>query len=58
MQNEPGNFNTEIIIRNAVELMGLSARTAPKTAGKDFVEIKALYGEEVKQLGEEMKIMV
>ncbi|MDD2352626.1 MAG: DUF2148 domain-containing protein [Candidatus Caldatribacteriota bacterium] len=55
MQNEPGNFNTEIIIRNAVELMGLSARTAPKTAGKDFVEIKALYGEEVKQLGEEMK---
>ncbi|MBN2395755.1 MAG: hypothetical protein JXC36_04740 [Candidatus Atribacteria bacterium] len=41
-------------IKNAVELMALSARTAPKSAGRDFVTIKILYGEKVKKLGEEM----
>lgn len=54
MNNQLGYVHPEDVIRNAVELMALSARTAPKSAGKDFVEIKVLYGEEVKRLGEEM----
>ena len=47
MSNEMGYINYEDTIRNAVELMALSARTAPKSAGKDFVGIKILYGDEV-----------
>jgi len=54
MEGHLGHINPDNIIRNAVELMALSARTAPKSAGKDFLEIKVLYGEEVKKLGEEM----
>ncbi|NLC77826.1 MAG: hypothetical protein GX750_09445 [Clostridia bacterium] len=33
-------------------LMALSARTAPKAAGKDFVEIKVVTGAEVERLAE------
>jgi uncharacterized ferredoxin-like protein len=54
MSNEMSYINYEDTIRNAVELMALSARTAPKSAGEDFVEIKILYGDEVVRLGEEM----
>jgi uncharacterized ferredoxin-like protein len=54
MNNQAGYINPADIVRNAVEMMALSARTAPKSAGKDFVEIKILYGEEVRSLGEEM----
>ncbi len=54
MNNQLGYVNPAEVIRNAVELMALSARTAPKSAGKDFVEIKVLYGEDVRRLGEEM----
>ncbi len=54
MNNQLGYINPTEVVRNAVELMALSARTAPKSAGKDFVEIKILYGEEVTRLGEEM----
>jgi uncharacterized ferredoxin-like protein len=36
------------------ELMAVSARTAPKTAGKDFVGIKMLEGEDIQKLAEGM----
>ena len=54
MNNQLGYINIVDVVRNAVEMMALSARTAPKSAGKDFVVIKILSGEEVKRLGEEM----
>ena len=41
-------------LRTVVDLIGISARTAPKTAGKDFVLIKIIEGEEIKRLAEEM----
>lgn len=54
MSNQLGYINPEDVVRNAVELMALSARTAPKSAGQDFVEIKIIYGDDVRRLGEEM----
>jgi uncharacterized ferredoxin-like protein len=36
------------------ELMAVSARTAPKSAGQDFVKIMILEGDEVKRLAEGM----
>jgi uncharacterized ferredoxin-like protein len=45
MCNELGYLNPKDVVRNAVELMALSARTAPKSAGKDFVVIKTIYGD-------------
>lgn len=54
MDNQLGYINPAEVVRNAVELMALSARTAPKSAGQDFVEIKILYGQDVMRLGEEM----
>jgi len=47
-------FNIEEAIKNVMNLMGIAARTAPKSAGKDFVVVKAIYGEDVKKLAEEM----
>jgi uncharacterized ferredoxin-like protein len=38
------------------KLMVISARTAPKASGRDFIEIKVIKGEEVKRLASEMKI--
>ncbi|MGB9840669.1 ferredoxin domain-containing protein [Thermovenabulum sp.] len=38
----------------AAQLMVVSARTAPKAAGRDFVEIKIIEGEDVKKLAREM----
>ncbi len=35
-------------------LMALSARTAPKATGKDFVGIKVIEGEEVNRLADAM----
>jgi uncharacterized ferredoxin-like protein len=40
--------------RIAAELMELSARTAPKAAGKDFVVIEIIKDEDLKLLGEGM----
>ena len=37
------------------DLMAVSARTAPKAAGKDFVEVKVVQGEELQALAREMK---
>jgi len=54
MNNHLGYINPADVVRNAVEMMALSARTAPKSAGKDFVQIKILYGEDITRLGEEM----
>ncbi|MEA2022226.1 MAG: DUF2148 domain-containing protein [Candidatus Caldatribacteriota bacterium] len=34
--------------------MGIAARTAPKSAGKDFVVVKVIYGEDLKKLAKEM----
>jgi uncharacterized ferredoxin-like protein len=41
-------------IKMAAELMAISARTAPKTAGRDYVEIKIVEGEQLTALGKEM----
>ena len=41
-------------LKMVAELMAISARTAPKTAGKDFIEIRTLEGEEVQKLAEAM----
>ncbi|MDD3656500.1 MAG: DUF2148 domain-containing protein [Atribacterota bacterium] len=54
MNKELGFVNPEEVLKNAVELMALSARTAPKAAGKDFVVIKVISGDEVIRLGEAM----
>jgi uncharacterized ferredoxin-like protein len=49
-----GYVNAPEAIKNAIELMALSARTAPKSAGQDYVVVKAIYGKDVVYLGEEM----
>jgi len=41
-------------LKMMAELMAISARTAPKSAGKDFIEIQILEGEEVQKLAEGM----
>ena len=41
-------------LRIVADLMAISARTAPKSAGKDFVSIKIVDGEDIKRLAEEM----
>ncbi len=42
------------IMETVAQLMALSARTAPKAAGKDFVEIRVIKGDEVKALADAM----
>ncbi|MEW5936842.1 MAG: DUF2148 domain-containing protein [Candidatus Thermoplasmatota archaeon] len=41
-------------LRTVAELMALSARTAPKAMGQDFLELKICTGEEVERLAAEM----
>jgi len=41
-------------LRMVAELMAIAARTAPKSAGQDYVVIRILEGEEVKALAKEM----
>src|SRR6056297_107135 len=41
-------------LETVAELMAISARTAPKAAGKDFIEIKILTGEEIEELADSM----
>jgi len=41
-------------IEIVAELMALAARTAPKSAGQDFVVTEILLGDEVRRLGEAM----
>ena len=49
-----GYVNPEDVLKNAAELMALSARTAPKSAGQDFVVIKVITGGEIAQLSKAM----
>jgi uncharacterized ferredoxin-like protein len=44
----------EDAVKMVVELMAISARTAPKAVGKDFLDIKVVTGEDIKKLGERM----
>ncbi|MEO0248599.1 MAG: DUF2148 domain-containing protein [candidate division WOR-3 bacterium] len=41
-------------LRIVAELMAISARTAPKAVGKDFIVTKIIEGEDVKRLAENM----
>lgn len=41
-------------VKLVAELMAISARTAPKGLGKDFIEIRIVSGEDIKTLGEKM----
>jgi len=41
-------------IRQAAELMAISARTAPKAKGEDFIDIKIVSGKQLKRLGKAM----
>jgi len=41
-------------LKMIAELMAVSARTAPKSAGQDFVEIKILEGEAIQTLADGM----
>jgi uncharacterized ferredoxin-like protein len=41
-------------LRIVADLMAVAARTAPKSAGKDFVVIRVVEGDDVRQLGERM----
>lgn len=44
----------EKAILTAAELMALSARTAPKTAGQDLIEIRIVQGEDLVKMSREM----
>jgi len=41
-------------LRTVADLMAISARTAPKSAGQDFVVMRVIEGDDVKALGEHM----
>jgi uncharacterized ferredoxin-like protein len=41
-------------LRTVAELMAISARTAPKAAGRDFVTVEIVEGEELQRLGHAM----
>lgn len=41
-------------IQTVANLMALSARTAPKAAGQDYVVIEILEGKDIQRLGDEM----
>ena len=41
-------------LQTVAELMAISARTAPKGAGQDFVVVKVIEGRNLKRLGEAM----
>ncbi|NLK01272.1 MAG: hypothetical protein GX318_08585 [Clostridia bacterium] len=45
----------ESILENVASMMALSARTAPKTAGQDFVDIKILKGRDMEKLADAME---
>ena len=47
-------FDTQKAIKDIANLMGVAARTAPKSAGEDFVVVKAIYGEGIDRLADEM----
>lgn len=42
------------LLQPVIDLMTIAARTAPKSAGKDFIVIKIVQGDDLKKLGDEM----
>lgn len=42
-------------VKTVAELMALAARTAPKTAGKDYIVLRVVEGEELARLAAAMK---
>ena len=49
------NDEMENILKQVAELMALSARTAPKAGGQDYVVLKVLVGEDLARLGQAME---
>ena len=47
-------FDVQEAIKDVANLVGVAARTAPKSAGKDLVVVKVIYGENVARLAKEM----
>jgi len=43
------------IMNTVAELMALAARTAPKAAGQDFVELKIITGQQLELIAKEME---
>lgn len=41
-------------LKMVADLMALSARTAPKATGKDFIELRVIQGEELERLADAM----
>ncbi len=41
-------------VRQAAALMEIAARTAPKSRGEDFIELKTVFGQKLKELSEGM----
>ena len=41
-------------LKTVAELMAIAARTAPKSRGEDFIEIKIVEGNDVKKIAEGM----
>ena len=41
-------------VRQAAALMEIAARTAPKSRGEDFIEIKTVFGEKLQELSDAM----
>lgn len=48
------NLSMKGTMKQVADLMALSARTAPKGAGKDFINIKVVQGEDLSRLAEAM----
>jgi len=48
------DFDIKKAVQEVINLMGIAARTAPKSAGKDFVVVKAIYGDDIQKLSNEM----
>lgn len=42
------------VLKVSADLMTLAARTAPKAAGKDFIELKVIEGEDIERLADAM----
>lgn len=42
------------VLKTAAELMAVSARTAPKAGGQDYVEIKVIGEDKIEKLAQEM----
>jgi uncharacterized ferredoxin-like protein len=48
------NTDLDDSVLNVAKMMELAARTAPKTAGADFIRVKILFGNDLKRLADSM----